>query len=227
VDNLAKRREALPHLAGIYFVTPTEQSARLILEDWKARKRAPLRLFFFFFFLFSSFFSSSGPYTSAPSPAPASCSTSPLPGTCVWHCQEPHLNGGPFGSWRAARCSPLRQPCPSSASIPPQAVQGSLDHGRLARAVSADLATCLAVRVPECDNHPVQSGDACGLRAVCQAHQLSRPPQHTGRKDAGGAWRRRCARRTAARTSSSRRRCRRWCWRPSARARCSSARCGA
>ena len=37
VDNLAKRREALPHLAGVYFVTPTEQSARLILEDWKAR----------------------------------------------------------------------------------------------------------------------------------------------------------------------------------------------
>jgi len=57
------------------------------------------------------------------------------------------LNGGPFGSWRAARCSPLRQPCPSSASIPPQAVQGSLDNDRLARAVSADLATCLAVRV--------------------------------------------------------------------------------
>jgi len=48
VDNLAKRREALPHLAGIYFVTPTEQSARLILEDWKAR--APLCLFFLFSF---------------------------------------------------------------------------------------------------------------------------------------------------------------------------------
>jgi len=46
VDNLAKRREALPHLAGVYFVTPTEQSARLILEDWKAR--APLGGEFFF-----------------------------------------------------------------------------------------------------------------------------------------------------------------------------------
>ena len=39
MENLAKRREALPHLAGVYFVTPTEQSARLILEDWKARHR--------------------------------------------------------------------------------------------------------------------------------------------------------------------------------------------
>ena len=41
VDNLAKRREALPHLAGVYFVTPTEQSARLILEDWKVRVAHP------------------------------------------------------------------------------------------------------------------------------------------------------------------------------------------
>ncbi|KAK9826197.1 hypothetical protein WJX81_006806 [Elliptochloris bilobata] len=47
VDNLVKRREALPHLAGVYFVTPTEHSARLILEDWKVR--APYRSAHIFF----------------------------------------------------------------------------------------------------------------------------------------------------------------------------------
>ena len=48
VDNVAKRREPLPNLSGVYFIQPSESSLNALINDFKGAK-APYKTAHVFF----------------------------------------------------------------------------------------------------------------------------------------------------------------------------------